>query len=302
MIPVYNRTDLLREALESVLYQYTNEQEMEIWVVDDYSTVDNPLDIINEIGVGKVKFFRQEKNVGQIANLNKCIDLANGELIHILHCDDKVLPGFYEQINKAFSINPNCGAYFTRNNFIDHSGCFLRNSAELQETSGIIPHWFEKISTYQKIQTPSIVVQSKVYKQLGGFKSNLTWTEDWEMWVRIAEKYSFYYINEVLASYREANNSNSSNSFKTGRFIEDLKKVIDENYKHHKSKTIKQASQKFYSRYIISVISAMLTKKELTKSETRSMLKKYFKCNFLILNDIAMLKTIVKLYVKTILL
>ena len=279
MIPCYNRADLLAEALQSVMSQHI-ENLMEVWVVDDCSTKDNPEEVVNKYGRGLVKFFKQEQNVGQIKNLNKCIDLANGELIHILHCDDRILPGFYTSILEAYKQSPSSSAFFTRNNYINHEGNLLSVSISLQENSGLIDHWFEKISTAQLIQTPSMVVKKDVYKKLGGFNEKLSWTEDWEMWVRISKNYPVYYINNALAEYREANNSNSADSFITGRFIDDLKRVIVENYMHHQSVQIKNSSIRIYSEYIINTILKLSKAKKISKKTIFNLFIKYFQNKF----------------------
>ena len=274
MIPVFNRADLLEDALQSVMCQY-DEKLMEVWVVDDCSTTDNPEEIVNRYPPQSIKFYRQSQNVGQVRNLNKCIELANGTLIHILHCDDMVLPGFYQAIMGGYSGHPEAGAFFTRNHTINHDGSLLCVSEPLQEQSGYIPNWFVKIATAQLVQTPSIVVKKEVYGKLGGFNQMLTWTEDWEMWVRISKIYPVYYINQVLAAYREANNSNSANSFITGRFIGDLKKVIDENFRHHQSDAIKQQSTEIYSGYIIDVITKMVKDRKINRKSVLKLLATY---------------------------
>ena len=281
MIPVFNRADLLADALESVMCQY-DEKLLEVWVVDDCSTSDNPQESIARYPKHSIKFFRQPGNVGQVRNLNKCIELANGTLIHLLHCDDKVLPGFYHAIMEASARQPEAGAFFTCYNTINHDGVLLGVSEPLQQRSGYIQNWFEKIATSQLIQTPSIVVKKEVYGKLGGFNEMLTWTEDWEMWVRISKTYPVYYINQVLATYRKANNSNSDDSFKTGRFIWDLKNVIAENFKHHQSAEIRKKSMDFYSEYIITIILRMGQDRRINWKSILNLLVIYCKNKFYI--------------------
>src|SRR6266566_1236858 len=98
MIPTYNpRADYLEETLRSVLEQDPGPEQMQIEVVDDASA-DCPEDVVQSIGSGRVAFIRQPTNCGAIANFNTCISRSRGELIHILHGDDFVLPGFYAHI------------------------------------------------------------------------------------------------------------------------------------------------------------------------------------------------------------
>ena len=280
MIPVYNRAYLLKDSLQSVMNQHLGIDLMEVWVVDDCSTKDDPLEVVNSYREGIVKFYKQPINVGQINNLNKCIELANGKLIHILHCDDKTLPGFYDRIIRAYTLNPNAGAYFSRNNYINHDGSIDSFSEIIQEKSGIIDNFFEKISTRQLIQTPAVVVKKDVYYSVGMFKQKLTWSEDWEMWVRISQKYPVYYINEILVEYRFAIDYNSADSYKTGRFIVELKKTIDEIYLHHKSKKIKKNSISFFAEFIFKKIVNFNEHNELKKKNIFDLILKFYKYRF----------------------
>ncbi len=93
MIPTYNSARFLKKTLQSVLSQDRGIEKMEIWVVDDCSA-DNPHDIVEEFGNGRVKFYRQQKNVGQLNNFSTCLNLSKGRIVHLLHRDDFVHDGF----------------------------------------------------------------------------------------------------------------------------------------------------------------------------------------------------------------
>ena len=68
LIPTHNCAHYLRETLQSVLAQDPGEALMEIIVVDDHSTKDDPEAVVKEFGQGRVQFIRQEKNVGKVKN------------------------------------------------------------------------------------------------------------------------------------------------------------------------------------------------------------------------------------------
>ena len=67
MIPTYNCAGYLRETLASVLAQDPGPEAMQIEVVDDASTRDDPEAVVREFGGSRVGFFRQPENVGQPA-------------------------------------------------------------------------------------------------------------------------------------------------------------------------------------------------------------------------------------------
>src|SRR5690554_4625162 len=102
MIPSYNCISYLRDAINSVLVQAPSAEGMQIEVIDDCSTDGDIEALVNELGEGRVGFFRQPKNVGSLRNFATCINRAKGRLIHILHGDDTVKPGFYQEINSLF--------------------------------------------------------------------------------------------------------------------------------------------------------------------------------------------------------
>lgn len=102
MIPSYNCGAYLADCLKSVLAQDPGEEIMEIVVVDDASQSGNPAEIVREVGKGRVRFFSQQKNVRSVENFNTALDLSRGKYVHLLHCDDIVLPGYYNVISSLF--------------------------------------------------------------------------------------------------------------------------------------------------------------------------------------------------------
>src|SRR5678815_5469359 len=122
MIPTYNCASYLRETLASVLAQDPGPERMQIEVVDDCSTKDDPQAVVREVGMGRVVFHRQRANVGHTQNFETCLQRSRGYLIHLLHGDDAVRPGFYATIEAIFAGHPEIGAAFSRNMFIDQCG------------------------------------------------------------------------------------------------------------------------------------------------------------------------------------
>src|ERR1051326_8157020 len=72
MIPTYNCTQYLREALASVLLQDPGAEQMQIEVVDDCSTDADVRAVVEELGKGRVGYFRQDRNVGSLRNFETC--------------------------------------------------------------------------------------------------------------------------------------------------------------------------------------------------------------------------------------
>ena len=227
VIPTYNCANYLKETLASVLEQDPGEAIMEIIVVDDHSTKDDPEAIVKEFGQGRVQFIRQEKNVGKVKNYETGLTISKGTYIHQLHGDDKVLPGFYKEMEAIFNESPNAGAAFCRANYIDSQSRITGVTGMIQDNEGIVPDILEKLFTQQYIQTPSMVVKREVYETIGCFDRRLNCMEDWEMWIRIANNYPIAASNKVLAAYRSHHDNATQLTFKDGTALKTHQLIYD---------------------------------------------------------------------------
>jgi hypothetical protein len=226
MIPTYHCADYLRETLAGVLAQDPGPDVMQIEVVDDCSTQDDPEAVVAELGGGRVDFHRQPRNVGHTANFRTCLLRARGHLVHLLHGDDRVGDGFYRRLQAGFAARPDAGAAFCRHVIVNaHEGWEWTSPLEREE-SGVLEGWLERIAERQRIQTPAIVVRRAVYETLGTFDRRLSWVEDWEMWVRIAAHYPVWYEVEPLAVYRMHGASNSGRHTRTGENLRDVRRAV----------------------------------------------------------------------------
>lgn len=230
MIPTYNCASYLRETLASVLAQDPGPDIMQIEVVDDCSTNDDPYSVVEEVGRGRVSFYRQPKNVGHVKNFNTCLQRSRGKLIHVLHGDDRVLNNFYTKLQLGFETEQSIGAAFSRQMNINENGDEIWCPEVEQSSSGVLDNWIERIAVQCIIQPPSIVVRRDVYEKLGGFDNRICCTgEDWEMWVRIAAHYPMWYEPEILVNYRVHSVSLTKRCQRTGQNIRDLSKAVDLN-------------------------------------------------------------------------
>jgi len=227
MIPTYHCAGFLAETLRSVLAQDPGPEAMQIEVVDDASDQDDPASVVAEIGRGRVGFHRQTANVGHIANFDTCLRRARGEIVHLLHGDDLVQPGFYASLQQGFDAVPDLGAAFCRPTFIDSGGETLSIAPAEAEESGLMADAIPRLAEEQRIMTPTIVVRRAVYEALGGFDRRLVCSEDWEMWVRIAAHYPVWYEPQPLARYRMHDNSNTGRNVRSARDMAYTRRAIE---------------------------------------------------------------------------
>lgn len=255
MIPVYNCSEFLVHTLTSVLAENIPAEQMQIEVVDDASTDADVRALVEKIGKGRVKYHRQQDNVGSLRNFETCLNRAQGKLVHILHGDDRVMVGFYNTIHSLFRAHPEAGAAFCRYQFIDERNMLCKRAPiPAMEKPGILYNGLLRISEKQLVQYATMVVKREVYEQLGGFYG-LTYGEDWEMWVRIAKHYPIAYTPQILAEYRKHANSISGVKFLTGAYMQDATQLfglIQQHVPPQHQKSVMQRARKNFALYGVS--------------------------------------------------
>jgi tetratricopeptide (TPR) repeat protein len=169
VMPVYNRTDYLLEALASVLRQWPGAAEMEILVVDNAS---NPplFELVNAIGSGIIRYYRHPQNLGAVRNANAGIALSRGQWVHILHDDDCVLPDFYTHLKSSLERCPaSVGAACTNFQYFNEIGAVIEageiNSC-LANQPGILTDFLRNLGVTCPLQIPAVVMRRSALEQL----------------------------------------------------------------------------------------------------------------------------------------
>lgn len=203
MIPTYNPAEsYLKETLQSVLREKVGTQQMEIVVVDDCSPNVDTGDLVRKYGSDGVEYVRNAQNLGLAGTWNTCIERARGQVVHVLHQDDVVFPGFYTALGRGFEACPGAGAAFCRHSFLDERSVQTGVSRLERETPGLLSDFQCELACRQLIHCPAIAVRKRVYDQVGKFRSDLRFVLDWDMWLRIALKYPMWFEPALLAGYR----------------------------------------------------------------------------------------------------
>ncbi|WP_419802494.1 glycosyltransferase family 2 protein [Mucilaginibacter sp.] len=280
MIPAYNCSVFLPDAIESVLAQDPGEAMMQIEVVDDCSMDEDVEALVKRLGKGRVLYYRQEKNVGSLRNFETCINRAKGYHIHLLHGDDRVKSGFYSSLKRLFDNFPDAGAAYCAWNYIDDQGNILRPSRIEAEAECVIDNCLSLLAEQQLLQYVCIAVKREVYEKLGSFYG-VTYGEDWIMWARIAKEYPIAYLPKILAEYREHESSISNTSFISGKNIRDISKVfsiINSYLPKEKQKKASLAARKTYCYWALGVtcdIWHTTRNKEIVYNQLREIVKLY---------------------------
>ncbi|MDI6603793.1 MAG: glycosyltransferase family 2 protein [Thermoanaerobacteraceae bacterium] len=122
-IPTYNRAHYLKEAIESVLAQ--TYKDYELLIIDNAST-DNTEDVVKIFNDKRIKYIKNETNIGMVNNWNKCLDLAQGEYVIIFHDDDLMKPKLLEEEVKILDNNDDVVVVATNVTLIDENNNILK--------------------------------------------------------------------------------------------------------------------------------------------------------------------------------
>lgn len=255
MIPVYNCAAYLEETLSAVLQQALPQEEMQIEVIDDCSTDVDVAALVERVGKGRVAYYRQPQNVGSLRNFETCLNRARGHLVHLLHGDDLVKPGYYASMQRLFDRFPEIGAAFCRYVYVGESGQPLYYRDAEMDKAGILDNWLVRLAQRQRLQYCTVTVKRAVYEHLGSFYG-VDYGEDWEMWMRIARHYPIAYDPEVLAAYRLRVASISGQSYASAKNLKDLQwviRTIQQYLPDGEKETLYKAAMKFYAHYGLKV-------------------------------------------------
>jgi glycosyltransferase involved in cell wall biosynthesis len=113
MIPTFNRCQLLKRAIESVLAQ--TYQTIEIVVLDNASTDSTQIYMADLCGKhSAVRYIRHKTNIGAIANWQQIEGHVRGEYFIVLSDDDYLLPTFCETAYTDFQAYPKAKVWYSR--------------------------------------------------------------------------------------------------------------------------------------------------------------------------------------------
>lgn len=223
VLPAYNCADYLAIALAGVVEQL-KDTDAEIIVVDDAS-VDDAAGVVERVGQGRVRFERNEPGLGAVRNFNHCLDLASGDLVHLLHADDAVLPGFYDAM--ASAMDGDAVAAVCRTRYVDGAGTPGAVTRSLRQGSGVWDNALPAMVVSNRVRPSGIVVRRSAYEQVGGFRTDLPHAADWEMWTRLCATGEVTFVDDILALYRRHGASDTAARIKSGVNIRERVTAID---------------------------------------------------------------------------
>jgi glycosyltransferase involved in cell wall biosynthesis len=215
-IPTYNTAKYVGQAIESVLQQ--DYQDYELIVCDNASTDETP-GLVRRYDDPRLQYVRFDEFVGQAANWNRCVELARGKYVVLLHSDDMLRPAFLRRAAGMLDRHPQIGLLHCVVQHVSQDGSHL-HLQKLYEADVIDAEekLLRKLLLEGCVVNPAgVMVQRKVYEAVGKFTEQIVWGVDWHMWTRIALRYPVAYLSEPLALYRQHQQSGTTGVLATAR-------------------------------------------------------------------------------------
>ena len=207
IIPAYNAAKTIQETVMSVLNQsFSN---LELIVINDGSQ-DSTLDVLSSIKDSRLQVFSSE-NSGVCMARNRGIELASGEFISFLDADDIWTLDKLEAQLTALQKNPQAGVAYSWVDYIDEYGNFFHQGNYININGSA----YEKMLVQNILENGSNpLIRREALTEIGIFDESLTLAEDWDMWLRLSERYDFVTVPSVQILYRSSSSSASTNIVK----------------------------------------------------------------------------------------
>lgn len=195
VIPLYNQSEFVRFAIQSVLQQTI--ESYEIIVVDDGSTDDSRM-VVSEFG-DRVHYIYQE-NQGLAGARNTGIRAVKGDLIGLLDADDIWMPDYLEKMTALVARHPDAAVFFCCARSVDEQG---RDLPQIFGKPAMrLDSLYHTLLRANFIIPSTILMRRSAIERVGLFDSSLRSCEDWDLWLRLLPQEQFIGTSEILVRYR----------------------------------------------------------------------------------------------------
>jgi len=189
IIPTFNRKHSINRAIKSVLDQ--SYKPFEIIIIDDGST-DGTYELIKQ-SFPEIIVIRQS-NSGVSSARNLGFKKAKGDWIAFLDSDDEWCLKKLELQKEAINQSKKYLICHTNEIWI-RNGIRVNQMKKHQKYGGFI---FEKSLDICRISPSSVLINRRIFEDIGNFDEALKVCEDYDFWLRISSKYPVLFLDEML--------------------------------------------------------------------------------------------------------
>lgn len=198
LIGLYNEEQYIEPALKSL--QDQTFEDFEVVVVDDCST-DSSAEIVRSFNDPRIRLLENDENLGLTKSLNRALDTAEGKYIARQDADDLSHPARLEREVAYLESREDVALVGTGAYLINNEGEIQQERKVLETVS------FEDLVEKNHIIHGSILARTDVFKSVGGYDELFRYSQDLDMWLRIAEDYNIRNIPDPLYYFRIHDNS-----------------------------------------------------------------------------------------------
>jgi len=192
IVPSYQQAKFLRIAIDSILSQ--EYKPLEILVLDGGST-DGSKEILESYG-DRI-WFRSGPDGGQCQAINEGFQRSRGEIVAWLNSDDFYYPGAIAHTVEVLEKNPESVLVYGEGNLVAEDGSVMWKFPET------VPFDLWRLANHSDyILQPTVFFRRKLLFEGGLLAEDLNWGLDWELWIRLGEKFPFSYTDQILAAGR----------------------------------------------------------------------------------------------------
>lgn len=197
VIPLFNKANYIEKAIHSILSQTCT--NFEIIVIDDGST-DEGNQVVKSINDHRIHLISQFNSGASVAR-NNGVKLAKYEYVAFLDADDWWDCHFLEEMKNLVIACPEAALLGSNYFVVKHQTNYpaqigLGNNFKV----GYIDYFKVYSSTFWvPINCSFVVVNKNIFEKVGGFKPQLKFGEDFDLWARLALGYKTAYVNKYLA-------------------------------------------------------------------------------------------------------
>jgi glycosyltransferase involved in cell wall biosynthesis len=195
IVPCLNQGPFLKQALESVTQQHYPNLQL---IVMDGGSTDGSVDVIKSFEK-HIDYWQSMPDRGQSSAINEGVRRAIGDLVCWLNSDDLFVDDALWIVGKAASVHPNFGVYIGNGFRLDEKS--QTRTPFTSRSLGFSRRALKQGLDY--IQQPSTFYLRKAWEEVDGLDRNLRFGLDWDLLIRIADKYPVVLINEFLSCSRE---------------------------------------------------------------------------------------------------
>lgn len=196
VMAVWNGARYLEKAVQSILTQTFT--DFEFVIIDDGSTDSTPEKLQRYRAADRrIRVYHQE-NAGLTRSLNRGFALAQGEYLARMDCDDIAFLDRFERQVEFLDRHPQVALVGSSVVRIDESGREIKRSDCPTSHAEIV----RALADYNCFTHSTVMLQKDKLTAVGGYREAYRHAEDYDLWVRLAERYELANLAEPLLYYR----------------------------------------------------------------------------------------------------